>query len=700
MEEIGEPPPNLFKKSDHNFQSIKILLKSIVTDNNFLDKIRNVVFKANKIRNDAYLFIKSYLLHCYENNIEFPKINKQFVSTIIKVMGVSKAKKELLKDIQTNYDILNKFYNEIFIRIYPHEKNNRYLMQYVENYMINEIIKNIETNLKTHYNERLKKYIKIFGGRVYDELNLPQNNKRRIIGKLVKNILFQEFDQIDEIFQVWFEHNCKKLTKVYSCPFKIKIQTYLKCTFDIAHKFEQLNNNLDRRMNELKNEESYFKYNQVKDEIDNGKKQLILLKKDKKNKKEISKLTKIIKNKQRERNKYSNESQFIKLSSQKIALFNVTPLPNFNLNHVLFDSFALNDLFSIRNKRYLRDRVTTNPDEIWSQFFNLDNQIFKTHSNFQFDYMINTDGVSCSLLFRKIGLSKGYTVNLPEENEYEFPKIEDLTPDQINSYNQIVACDPGKKYLGYFGAEEIEYFPDEAGPNPNYDFLKYSNKQRIAETKSNKCRKIMEKEKTNEVKLAEQELNLCCSKTVNFEEFKRYLITRHRHYKVLTDFYQLKLWQKWRFRKFSNKQRSEDNLLNRIEKKFDKNILIVLGDWSQSNKLKNGSPTLGVGLRKLLSKRFHVALINEHNTSKLCCDCHHPVSDVKINGNKVFRLLGCKNCNLNKNNTSEPPVKEKVYSNYKYTNRDKNSVKNMLYIVSEMVNNGMQRPEAFNRTLS
>lgn len=705
MNNIQGDPPDSFMKIDRNFQSTKIMLKSLI-NKRYKSQFRNIVIRANKIRNDAYLFIKSYLLFCNQNKINFPIINKQFIALTIKVMGTSKKCNPVSLYYEDDFNLLNNYYINHFSKIFNHVKNDRYLLSFVENYIQNEILCNLETNLKIHFNKRLKKFIRFFGGKIYDNSDLPKNNKTNIINKLVKNIMFEQFDQIDTMFRLWFFINCYKLTKVFNCSKNNKIQSYLEATLFIAKKYENFNENLSSKIDEIKEdeEEIFFQIKEINDKIITSKKEVILIKKDKKDKKKLKKIKRLknkIQNEERLRRDLIKQSDSIQLSKQVVKLFNILPLPNFNLNYITFDTSALHQLFITENKTFLGKHIKEKQHFIWEQIFPMSHKIFKNHGNFQFDYLIRTDGVGCSLLFRKIGLSKGFGVKLPDEIEYNFPKIEDLTPKQILSYNKVIAGDPGKKYLVYLGDtgdddnKNIESYSrrkDFYELEPN--ILKYSNKQRIAETRSNKCKKILEKEKSEEVKLAEQELSLCCSKTVNNHKFNEYLITRHKHYEVLTEFYQRELWQKWKFRKFSNKQKSEDKFLNRIEDKYGKNTLIVLGDWSQSNVLKNGAPTLGVGMRKLLAKRFDVALINEYNTSKLCSGCHCNVEDVYIKGEKIFRLLGCKNCNL-KNTTSETSRMKKVYSNYKYVNRDTNSIKNMLYIISEMVNNQMERPKAF-----
>ena len=71
-------------------------------------------------------------------------------------------------------------------------------------------------------------------------------------------------------------------------------------------------------------------------------------------------------------------------------------------------------------------------------------------------------------------------------------------------------------------------------------------------------------------------------------------------------------------------------------------------DWSnKQGYCIKGTSTMGIGLKRLVAKKYTTLLIDEYNTSKKCCNCWQDIENVKINGNSKFRLLGCKNCKVN-----------------------------------------------------
>lgn len=64
--------------------------------------------------------------------------------------------------------------------------------------------------------------------------------------------------------------------------------------------------------------------------------------------------------------------------------------------------------------------------------------------------------------------------------------------------------------------------------------------------------------------------------------------------------------------------------------------------------MKHFVPTKGVGLRKLIAKRFMVFMVNEFRTSKLCSCCHKELCHLRVQKDdktkKLFRCLVCKEC--------------------------------------------------------
>ena len=92
-----------------------------------------------------------------------------------------------------------------------------------------------------------------------------------------------------------------------------------------------------------------------------------------------------------------------------------------------------------------------NQYDIWNNLLNLQHKTFKS-KYYHFHYQIQTDGISCSLLFiRKDLKDKKWGSKVPTLQEQDFHNIEDLSLEQLKEVEprNIVGCDPGKRSLVY-----------------------------------------------------------------------------------------------------------------------------------------------------------------------------------------------------------------------------------------------------------
>jgi hypothetical protein len=156
----------------------------------------------------------------------------------------------------------------------------------------------------------------------------------------------------------------------------------------------------------------------------------------------------------------------------------------------------------------------------------------------------------------------------------------------------------------------------------------------------------------------------------------------------MTDYYTKDIFRKLKFRRFVNKKSHENQFLNSISKKFktdNRELMMCIGDWSNKNSIKHTPSTMGIGLKKMISKKYKTVLLNEYNTSKKCSKCHKDIKSV----NDIFRLKYCDCATVCQNN--------KIVAKKQFINRDKNACLNMLYIVNYMINNKMERPIEYKR---
>ena len=332
------------------------------------------------------------------------------------------------------------------------------------------------------------------------------------------------------------------------------------------------------------------------------------------------------------------------LEKMESKLFQPLPLRNNIIpKHIIIDTASLINLFCPEKdkdgnkvkKGELLSHVKDNKCEVWSNFLNVKHRIFK-NKHYQFHNQIQTDGISCCLLFiRKDLKDKKWGSRVPTLQEQDFYTIEDLSKEQLDTLKErnIVGCDPGKRSLVYM-------------MDKNGNTLQYTAPQRKKESKA-KCneRILLLERKRNGIIEKETSLSLQNSKSVNYEKFKIFLVEKDKMNKETSHFYQKEVWRKMKFRAYSYGKKSIDTFLNKIKETFGENILIGYGNWSRSTQMKHFMPTMNKGLRKLIHKKYDTITINECNTSKKCCDCNKDLEYYKDKeGKKVFRLLKCSNC--------------------------------------------------------
>ena len=338
------------------------------------------------------------------------------------------------------------------------------------------------------------------------------------------------------------------------------------------------------------------------------------------------------------------------LEKQESKLFQPLPLRNNIIpKHIIIDTASLINLFCPAvgtvgekdkdgnkvKKGELLSNVKDNQNEVWCNFLDLKNKIFK-NKYYQFQNQIQTDGISCCLLFiRKDLKDKKWGSKVPLLQEQDFYNIEDLSKEQLDTLKDrnIVGCDPGKRSLVYM-------------MDNNGNKLQYTAPQRKRESKTKTNQRILlEERKRKGIIEKETELSLQNSKSVDYETFKTYLVEKNKLNKETEQFYQRETWRKMKFRQYSYGKKSIDKFLNKIRETFGENILIGYGNWSRSTQMKHFMPTMNKGLRKLIHKKYDTITINECNTSKKCCDCNKDLEYYKDKeGKKVFRLLVCSNC--------------------------------------------------------
>lgn len=682
------------------YQTIKVPFRKIVKDETFYNRVNDLVIKCNHIVIDTYSFIRLYTLYQYHHQLPIPDIDNEFVSYCISALSIrdNRGKKSKNTDL---LDKLNEFYNNEFQPIFNHTKYNISGLSFTKSYLVETISTCISTNLKEHFVKRLFRFINIFGGIEYDNLfgikkneYIIKNNidmttkektfkqlqkdymteKKAVLWKLKKSVIENKYNEIPEFLQNWFQLHRPFLLPTefnksipYDCevsPFK-----YIPYCFYMNEKYEEFNQQLQISIQE--------KQNNITEE----------------NRKEMTEEIKL-------------------LNKKKIKLFQPLSLRKSCIpKYITLDTASLINLFlNDKGDKTLLQKIKDNQIEVWERLFRMNKKIFhpiKTKNNkktkeeydYLFNYTLQTDGVGCSLLFHHKSIKdKKYGGRIPTiTNDLHY--IDDLQDEHIEQLQlknkKIVCADPGRFYM--------MYMMDDEGNK-----LTYSCCQRDTESLAKRNRRIMMTNKRRNIKNTiitdepniiqlETALSNYCSNTIHYEGFKDFIREKHRTNENTSKFYEKLLYRKLNWRKKTYRQRSEDKFINNIEKQFGEkeNIVICIGDWSNRNTIKGLASSMGIGLKRLIHKKYTTLQIDEYNTSKKCCNCWKDIENVEINKEKKFRLLRCNNCS--KCNISSPEDENKLmFHKGGYLTRDKNSCINMISIAKQLIYK-RKRPQEFQR---
>ncbi len=246
--------------------------------------------------------------------------------------------------------------------------------------------------------------------------------------------------------------------------------------------------------------------------------------------------------------------------------------------------------------------------------------------------------------------------------------------------------------------------------NGNLETFRYTQNQRRLETRTKKYMKITEKV-NNETKInnktikqIESTLNVLNSKTINLDEFKKYIKEKNKLNNILYEHYQQEYFRKFKLNRYINTQKSEAKMINNFKNKFGKpdKVIIVFGDHDKgSHNMKGIEPVICKKFRRIFKNAgYKVYLINEFNTSKLCNCCHKVLDKFLVRtSNKPKDIKENKKTLVNgllKHTVSNPEGELNQLLCKIIHNRDKNAVQNMLNIVGCIMKTG-KRPEPFIR---
>jgi hypothetical protein len=372
-----------------------------------------------------------------------------------------------------------------------------------------------------------------------------------------------------------------------------------------------------------------------------------------------------------------------------------------------------------KSKADLYRCLDENKEFIWITCFDVKQKL----KNYVFDYTVITDGYSVSIRFinnnyvetennkkNKMRMArqalKGLTKEqkekiredkkLLQKEQLKIKKIENKTKenntskkiDEIPEFFYIdevpkenlngkhIFIDPGKKNL-------LSMMDDDG------KFFSYTNKMYLRETKRLKYQSLLKNHKTNVgITEIEKSLDKYNSKSCDLKKFETYVNAKIEANKKLIPLYQDLKFRQYKWYSYINKKRTQDNMLNKISKKFSDIHIIIIGDWSIGKQMRNFISTPNLTLKRKLKERFKIYNIDEFRTSCLCYKTEELCENLYLKFEK------------------DPKQKErKIHSILTYQmenkrkgciNRDKNGCKNIQKIFNNYMETG-ERPVRYRR---
>jgi len=628
------------KKPPDKYKCIKLPITSILNKNeesqNIFNTIQDAVYRTNYITTKTSLLLRLWSLDKYHNGIEIPLIDENTIKMSMKsILLPSRGPKPK----NNNLLLLNEF-RELHNFTLEDGVNLSSILDY---YAIT-ILTSIETNIKMHFFDYVNRFINSYFKVFYKHEIVDKEFKKQLFKDLyvVKNDIINGTLNANEKFHNWIKEYRYKIVPE---DFEISYYYDVKCT-----------------------PQKYLKY-------------MIFMNI------ELEKIE-------------GKMYQFFPIQSSIIP------------NHIQIDTKSVIELLVEKEKKQYLNNIELNKEFLWDKFFNITQKI----KDYKFDNTIITDGYATSLRFihndyiegekiKKEKMKKGrkdareMTTEDKEkkkiaqkklqdekkelnklkqkkkpkrvEKTHEFPYIDDVEKEELKGNHIFI--DPGKRSLFTM-------------MNDNGKFYSYTNKQRVNETKRLKYQNILKKYRDElQITSKENELSSYNSKSCNIDNFNEFITKKISTNEVLYRLYQNNKFRQYKWYAFINKKRTEDNMLNKIEKTYTKDSIVIIGDWSIGKQMKNFISTPNLSLKRKLQERFKVYDIDEYRTSclnykteELCNNLYLP--DKKNKERKMHSILTYKM--ENKRNGC--------------INRDKNGCKNIQKVFNYYMEYN-ERPEKYKR---
>jgi len=616
------------------YQCIKTSLKSVVRDDAVIATLRDAALRANGIVTHALQLLKLYLIHCYDTRVPLPTIDRQFVTSVMKVLcaepTVGGKPSEATKCIK---DKLKAFYEAHYRPSMVGELDYRHLSTVLD-YLAIEVITMYETNVKQHFVEYVERFVNVAW-------------EKKALVAIIKTLK----------------------------PARRRAATHALCNQLRRIKTDLLSPDQPKR--------AHPTYHAWIDEQRLAVLPQRALRKDS-----------VHYDIQCSPQDYLRPMLYMMraVEARGASVSNVFPLRSaiapghFRLDTTSLILLCLTSAQGTQSEYTKKGNLVKQQSKVWGFFFKTNLKCFHVgdeHAH-TFDHQIETDGVSCSILLKRRDMvGKRAKEPKPKEGAGEryIDEVEDYAP--LTS-KRVVAIDPNMS--------DLLYCVD--GDTKDQVKFRYTQDTRRKETKAKKYRDYLQERKQDRVdgkRVVEWEAELSAfnRKTTDFTKFKAYIQKKNELNARLAPFYGEYIFRKLKLGGYMRRQITEARLLARFKKLFGgpEETIVAIGDFEQRKHRKYKEPVKGKGFRTLFRKAgYGVYLVDEFRTSCRCSACSGECETFRLCENpRPFRtgsvlrhgLVKCKTCS-------------------RLWNRDTNAASNIWKIATSAIR-GESRPDYLRR---
>jgi hypothetical protein len=586
--------------SSSTYKTIKTSLFSVTRDYDVIFSLEEAVHMAHRITIHTLQFLKLYMIHSFDTTQLLPTVNHALIINIMKTLAPKQIKggrppKNVTVELRTQ---LNAFYLQYYqpLMVTTEAPLSYEHMNTILDYMAVTIETGYVNNIRQHFVSCVERYVNV----CFDKVSKVEGIKKD--ETLTSAAKKTQISKLSTLLR-YIKTDILSLNPILLSPSQY-------------HPFI-----LQTRENVLPQKTSYQK-NSVYYDLQAQPQDYIL----------------------------GMFRMFQYIEKRGASIINLLPLRASMIpKYIKIDTTTLVHLLLDQKKHhYTKSYLTTEgnlvrlEEEIWSLFFETEKKCFynKARYKYRFNYMIETDGVGCSIQLIRHDLF-GRT-HLRQPNNPVVEAYIDEVPIEKLRDKKLVAIDPNLSDLLYCVTKDADQIIK----------LRYTQNQRRKETKSKEYQRSMEQFKASTIiegqTVIQWETQFSIQmnqdglsyKTLNFSKFQTYIQHKNQINSKLLQFYEVFEHRRLKWYGYINRQKSEARFLNRFKQIFGSpdQAIIGIGDYEQHQHRKFKEPVKGKGFRQMFRHAGYkdVYLVDEHKTSCKCYSC----KDV---GGECATFRKCKN---------------------------------------------------------